>query len=133
MKQPAREDAVVTGRRLAAVGRRRKCTVARGFRDLYRKLPEDARRRIEERVETALKEMPLHELREARNLTQQQLAAQLRSGQAAVSKLERRADMYVSTLRRFIEAMGGELVILARFPDGDVRITGFRGDRSAGS
>ena len=99
--------------------------MAKKFRDLYGKMPSAARKRIEARVKEALAEMPLHELREARQLTQQQLAEHLRSGQAAVSKLERRTDMYVSTLRRFIEAMGGELEIVARFPDGDIRITNF--------
>lgn len=93
-------------------------------------MPADARKRVETRVAQALKEMPLQELREARQLTQQQLAEQLKSGQAAVSKLERRTDMYVSTLRRFIEAMGGELEIIARFPDGDVRVTNFSDDTS---
>jgi hypothetical protein len=101
--------------------------MAKKFRDLYGKMPSAARKRIEARVKEALAEMPLHELRDARQLTQQQLALaeHLRSGQAAVSKLERRTDMYVSTLRRFIEAMGGELEIVARFPDGDIRITNF--------
>jgi len=99
--------------------------MAKKFRDLYVSIPADAREHIEVRVGQALKEMPLQELRETRQLTQQQIAEQLKSGQAAVSKLERRADMYVSTLRRFIEAMGGELEIIARFPDGDVRVTNF--------
>lgn len=102
--------------------------MAKKFRDLYEKMPADARVRIEARVTQALQEMPLQELREARQLTQQQLAEQLKIGQAAVSKLERRADMYVSTLRRFIEAMGGELDIIARFTDGDVRVTNFADD-----
>ena len=48
--------------------------------------------------------------------------------EASVSKLERRADMYISTLRGFVEAMGGELEIVARFPDGDVRIDQFTED-----
>jgi hypothetical protein len=104
--------------------------MAKKFRDLYERIPADGRKRVETRVAQALKEMPLQELREARHLTQQQLAEQLKSGQAAVSKLERRADMYVSTLRRFIEAMGGELEIIARFPDGDVRVTNFADDAS---
>ena len=59
-------------------------------------------------------------------LSQEELAETLNVGQAAVAKLEKRADMYVSTLRRFIEAMGGELEIVARFPDHDVRIKNFR-------
>jgi DNA-binding transcriptional regulator YiaG len=70
-------------------------------------------------------EMPLDELRHARHLSQAALAATLGTGQAAVSKLERRADMYVSTLRSIIEAMGGQLTIVASFPDGDVRINQF--------
>jgi hypothetical protein len=98
------------------------------FRDLYEKMPAESRDRVEDRVREALSELPLHDLREARQLTQQQLGEHLRSGQAAVSKLERRTDMYVSTLRRFIEAMGGELEIIARFPDGDIRITNFSSD-----
>jgi transcriptional regulator with XRE-family HTH domain len=69
--------------------------------------------------------MPLHELRAARSLTQEKLAGELKVNQAAVSKLERRTDMYVSTLRAYVRAMGGELEIIARFPDGEVRIEQF--------
>lgn len=61
--------------------------MAKKFRDLYERIPADGRKRVETRVAQALKEMPLQELREARHLTQQQLAEQLKSGQAAVSKL----------------------------------------------
>jgi transcriptional regulator with XRE-family HTH domain len=70
-------------------------------------------------------EMALDELREARELTQEQLARILRVNQAAVSKMERRADMYLSTLHGIIKAMGGELEIRAIFPDGVVRINQF--------
>jgi predicted transcriptional regulator len=69
--------------------------------------------------------LDLSELRRARRLSQEELAQTLHVGQAAVAKLEKRADMYVSTLRRFVEAMGGELEIVARFPDRDVRIKSF--------
>jgi len=80
------------------------------------------------RDKTALmmKDMALHELRSARDLTQCNLAEQLNLEQPAISKLERRADMYVSTLRKYIEAMGGELKIIAHFPEGDVRINQFQ-------
>lgn len=61
-------------------------------------------------------------LRRAHEMTQNQIAATLGMTQPEVSKLERRADMYVSTLRRFIEAMGGEMEITARFPNGEARI-----------
>jgi transcriptional regulator with XRE-family HTH domain len=69
--------------------------------------------------------MALQELRAARELTQERLAETLGIQQATVSKIERRADLYVSTLARFIEAMGGELEIRAVFPEGSVRLKRF--------
>ena len=95
------------------------------FRDLRARMSSERRRRAHERADAMLAELPLQALRQARRLTQQSLAKQLGSQQALVSKLERRADMYVSSLRSYIEAMGGELEIIARFPDGAVRITQF--------
>jgi transcriptional regulator with XRE-family HTH domain len=70
-------------------------------------------------------EMALDELREAREMTQVHLAKVLGVDQAAVSKMERRADMYVSTLHDFVKAMGGELKITAKFPEGVVEINQF--------
>jgi transcriptional regulator with XRE-family HTH domain len=61
-------------------------------------------------------------LRRAREMTQGQLSATLGMTQPEVSKLEHRTDMYVSTLRRFIEAMGGTMEITARFPDGEALV-----------
>jgi transcriptional regulator with XRE-family HTH domain len=69
-----------------------------------------------------LKTMPVHELRTARKLTQQQLAQTLGMSQAAVSQIEKRADMYLSTLENFVEAMGGRLELYAVFPDGKVKL-----------
>ena len=69
--------------------------------------------------------MSLAELRHARLLTQETLGATLHVGQTAIAKMEKRADMYVSNLRRFVEAMGGQLDIVARFPDGSVKISNF--------
>jgi transcriptional regulator with XRE-family HTH domain len=97
----------------------------RKFNELLAKLPEQSQKRVREKTKRFLAEMALDELREARKLTQQDLAQVLRVNQAAVSKLENRVDMYVSTLRRFVEAMGGQLIISAHFPDGDVRIKHF--------
>jgi len=76
-------------------------------------------------VKKALSEMPLNELRNARGLSQKVLAEALHIQQPAVAKMEKRADMYISTLRSHIEAMGGKLEVIARFPDGDVRISNF--------
>ncbi|HEY7897262.1 MAG TPA: XRE family transcriptional regulator [Gemmatimonadaceae bacterium] len=92
-----------------------------------KKLSPDARARVQERVATALAELPLHELRRARALSQVTLAELLNTTQPEVSKIEHRTDLYVSTLRRYVEAMGGELDIVARFPDGSVRINQFEG------
>jgi DNA-binding XRE family transcriptional regulator len=72
------------------------------------------------------KELALHELRQALRRSQEDLAQTLEVQQPAIAKLERRADMYVSNLRRYVEALGGTLEITARFPDGEVTITNFR-------
>jgi transcriptional regulator with XRE-family HTH domain len=77
--------------------------------------------------------MALDELRHARELTQVHLSKILGVNQAAVSKLERRADMYVSTLQDFVKAMGGELRIIAKFPEGAVEITQFEDVRKIDS
>lgn len=102
--------------------------MAKSFKTLREKMSPEARKRSSEKAERLIREMPLNELRAARKLTQEKLAENLQVQQAAVSKLERRADMYVSTLREFIAAMGGELEITARFPDGSVRINQFQED-----
>jgi ribosome-binding protein aMBF1 (putative translation factor) len=99
--------------------------MAKRFDELRQRMAPAHRRRAHERAEELLEEMPLQELRHARKLTQEALAAALGSKQTLVSKLERRTDWYVSSLRRFIEALGGELEIVARFPDGAVKIRHF--------
>src|ERR1700730_1793427 len=70
--------------------------------------------------------MPLDALRDARQLTQVQMAQLLKISQGAVSKVERRTDMFVSTLRNYVRAIGGDLEIRAVFPEGDVLIDQFR-------
>jgi transcriptional regulator with XRE-family HTH domain len=74
--------------------------------------------------------MSLNELRAARKMTQEKLAENLHVKQSVVSELERRADMYVSTLREFIAAMGGELEITARFPTAQCASTSSRRTRA---
>ena len=83
---------------------------------------------MDDQKRKAPEDLPFHRLRSARELTQRQLADTLRVDQPAISKLERRTDMYISTLRNFIEAMDGELVIQAVFPDGTYRITHLASD-----
>jgi DNA-binding XRE family transcriptional regulator len=92
------------------------------WREVRKKLSQEREARMKHFVETELKKLPLYELRQARNLTQENLAQMLHVPQSSVSKIERRTDMYLSTLRSYIEAMGGELSIRAVFPDGEVQI-----------
>jgi DNA-binding XRE family transcriptional regulator len=99
--------------------------MAKPFKNLKQKMSPASLARAEKRAKRALEEMPLNELRAARQLTQESLAKSLGINQAAVSKMERRTDMYISTLRQFVVAMGGELEITARFPDGVIRIKQF--------
>ena len=72
-----------------------------------------------------LAEMPLHELRRALELTQRDLAESLDVNQPAISKIEQRSDVFISSLRSYIEAAGGKLKIIAEFPEGEVTITNF--------
>ena len=95
------------------------------------KMSPESRERSRVLYEKYRAEMPLDELREAREMTQVHLAKILGVNQAAVSKLERRADMYVSTLQSFVKAMGGELKITTRFPEGTVEINQFEDVKKA--
>ena len=87
------------------------------FDQLRDGLPAEARAEAAALTDAMERDLSLAELRRARLMTQDQLAADLHINQASVAKLERRTDMYLSTLRRFVEAMGGELEIVARFPN----------------
>ena len=97
----------------------------RSFNELRKTMSPERRRRNEDATAKMLSELTLEELRQARDHTQQELARILNVGQPAVAKMERRADMYVSNLRRYVEALGGTLEITARFPDGAVSIRNF--------
>lgn len=97
----------------------------KAFADLTAPFTPARRAAVEARKGELRAAMSLTELRHARRLTQQGIAAALKVGQPAVAKLEKRTDMYVGTLRRHIEALGGELEVTARFPEGDVAITNF--------
>ena len=87
------------------------------FRGLSATLAPEAQARAAVLTEAWDQALSLAELRRARALTQEQLAGELHIGQAAIARLERRTDMYLSTLRKFVVAMGGDLELVARFPD----------------
>jgi DNA-binding XRE family transcriptional regulator len=83
-----------------------------------RKLSPARRKKIEARAaELIAEEMTLRKLRRARKLTQVQVAKQLGITQDSVSRLEKRSDLLLSTLRKTVEAMGGHLSLVAEFPD----------------
>lgn len=97
--------------------------MAKKFQNLRDKMSPERRKKIDAMTKEMLAEMPMHELRRARQLSQEQLAEILDVKQGSVSKLERRTDLYISTLRRYIEAMGGELELQAHFSEGSVTIS----------
>lgn len=99
--------------------------MAKKFSVLQSKMSDEQKAKSEALYQKMLAEMPLQELRQARGLSQTLLAQNLGVGQPAIAKLEKRTDMYISTLRSHIRAMGGELDIIATFPDGSVRISNF--------
>jgi ribosome-binding protein aMBF1 (putative translation factor) len=99
--------------------------MARKFSELEAKMSPEAIARSDARHREMVAEMPWHELRRARGLSQETLAKRLRIKQPNVAKLEKRTDIYISTLRATIEAMGGTLDIVAHFPDGTVKIKNF--------
>jgi DNA-binding XRE family transcriptional regulator len=76
------------------------------------------RQKIEDRAAHLLaEELSLRELRRAHKLTQERIAETLGIGQDQVSRLEQRSDLLISTLRSYVEAMGGRLTLVAEFPD----------------
>lgn len=97
------------------------------FSILRERMSEERRARNQAAAKEMLAEMPLRELRRARELSQASLAEHLDVQQGSVSKMERRTDMYISTLRSYIRAMGGDLVIQAHFPEGVIVIDQFHG------
>lgn len=88
--------------------------MARSLDQVLADMPAKRRAKIQRRAgELAT----LKDLRQAVARTQEQLAATLGVGQDTVSRIERRSDMLLSTLRRYVEAMGGRLDLVARFPN----------------
>ena len=107
--------------------------MAKKFGELREKMAPAAKERSDQEFRRMIEEMPLNKLRNARNLTQQSLARALNVNQSEISKIENRADVYVSTLASYVEAMGGRLEIRAVFQDGtSVKINQFEElDRAA--
>ena len=91
--------------------------MGRSLQEVIEVLPAKRREKVSERSQQLIAEaMTLRELRQTMNLTQEELAISLNTQQGTVSKAEKRPDMLVSTLRAHVEAMGGELDLVAKLP-----------------
>ncbi|MGD0736539.1 MAG: helix-turn-helix domain-containing protein [Terracidiphilus sp.] len=78
---------------------------------------EESRTRIRRLADEMREELNLREIRRARKLTQARLSKKLKIGQEGVSRIERRTDLYLSTLRSYVEGVGGKLSLIVEFPD----------------
>ncbi len=92
--------------------------------DLMKKMPRQRRERVERRVREELLDMDLREMRRLVGKTQQEVARRAGMAQSELSKTERREDHRLSTLRRYVEALGGELEVIATFGDKRIRLHG---------
>jgi transcriptional regulator with XRE-family HTH domain len=108
--------------------------MAKTFDELVKRTTTAAtRERAVRRSRELLAELLLSEVRRLAGKSQRQLAKTLGIKQPSLSKLESQDDMQLSTLRRIVEALGGELQVLARFPQGTFRVKPFDRPRRANS
>ena len=104
--------------------------MARNFKELEARMSPERLARAEMRAKEMMVDLLLSEIRKQVGLTQEELAASLKIKQPSMSKIESQDDMQISTLSRIIEALGGELELIAHLPGGDVRLSQFhRGAR----
>lgn len=96
--------------------------MARNFRELEEKMPPESRAGAEARANEMMSEMLLSELRKFMGFTQEELAATLGITQPSLSKMENQNDMQIGTLRRLVEALGGQMEIIVHLPHADVSI-----------
>jgi transcriptional regulator with XRE-family HTH domain len=99
--------------------------MAKSFQTLRTKMSSERRAVNAQRTQQMIEEIALKELRQALNLTQEQVASLLEINQAAVSKMEQQSDMYISTLQKLVQAMGGKLKLVASFSGREVVINQF--------
>jgi Helix-turn-helix domain len=86
--------------------------------EVLQALPEERRQRIEQRAAGLIaEEMNLRDVRRLRKLTQARLSKKLKIGQEGVSRIEKRSDLYISTLRGYVEGIGGKLKLVVELPD----------------
>ena len=103
--------------------------MAESFEKLRDQMSPEVRERVDQRVRETLLEMTLRELRQkVSGKTQTELAELLEVTQGAISQLEGREDILLSRAAKYVRALGGDLELVAHFPDADVRITQFDGN-----
>ena len=105
--------------------------MAKKFRDLIADWPPERTHEVEARVREMLRDTPLFRLRAALGMSKEELATAIGKTPNHVLILERRADHFLSSARKYVEAMGGRLEIIARFPDRVYRLDLMEGEESA--
>ena len=98
----------------------------KNFEELKKQMSPESLQRAEAKTRELMAEMLLAEIRKEAGFTQEDLAATLGVKQPSLSKLESQDDMQISTLQRLIQALGGQLELIAHMPGGDIRISQFR-------
>ena len=98
----------------------------RNYKELRNRLSPESRRRAENGAREDMAQMLLSEIRKLTGLTQQEVARELGITQPGLSQLESQDDMQVSTLRKIVEALGGELEIVVKLPTGKISLSQFR-------
>ncbi len=99
--------------------------MAKSFKELRERMSPERQTKVAAKTQTILLQMALQELRQSLGITQAEVAQVLDINQAAISKMERQEDIRISSLIRFVEALGGKLKLVASFPDQDVVINQF--------
>ena len=85
--------------------------------EILNEMPAKRRERIDQLAQEMREEMNLREVRRLRKLTQARLSKKLKIGQEGVSRIEKRSDLYISTLRSYVEGVGGKLKLVVELPD----------------
>jgi transcriptional regulator with XRE-family HTH domain len=85
--------------------------------EILNQMPEEERAQVFRRAEEIRQEINLREMRRLRKITQARLSKKLKIGQEGVSRIEKRTDLYLSTLRNYVEGLGGKLSLIVEFPD----------------
>lgn len=99
--------------------------MSKPFRNLTDGMSPERKKKIELQANELIREMEISELRKALKITQEELAVALKMKQSSISRIEHQSDMFISTLRSILSAMGASLKIVASFPEGDVQINQF--------